>query len=196
MKAKILNLIAILVLTLPAVAQVTPGAPNTNGLTPVTATFDVNTNQNNTETESSGVSIAANGNVIVGWEDDSLTDEDIFFWGAAWALFNTNGVQLNPVATITNYNGTQTINTFYRAYFRANGTPTPANTAWGPKIKANRFGGGMGMGATAYALGLEVPELGAVNADASSGGANDFPAVQLLNNDGTPIGIATVGRAS
>ena len=193
MKAKILNLIVTLVLTLPALAQVTPGAPNTNGLTPVTATFDVNTNQNNTATESTGVSIASNGNVIIGWEDDSTTDADIFYWGAAWALFDSAGNQLNPVTTITNYNGSQTINTFYRAYFRANGTPTPANIAWGPKIKANRFGGGMGMGATAYALGVEVPEFAAINMDAGGGG--DFPAVQLVNNDGTPVGIATLADA-
>jgi len=165
-------------------------------LTPRTATIDINPTQNNTSTESTGVGIAGNGNVIVGWEDDSTEDYDIFFFGAVWTVLDSTGTKLIPTVTITNtphppaeYMTQNTMNSFHRAYFRANGTPTPGNTAWGPKIKANRFGDGMGMGATAYYLGFEVPELFNINLDAGGGG--DFPAVQLLNNDGTAAGIVS-----
>src|SRR5690606_13471694 len=50
-----------------------PGAPNENGVRANTDTIYVNTADtvNNGNTESLGVSIAHNGNIIVGWEDDA-----------------------------------------------------------------------------------------------------------------------------
>ena len=55
-----------------------PGKPEDNGLAAKTATFYINTPDtiNNGNTESLGVAIANNGNVLVGWEDDgeALTD--------------------------------------------------------------------------------------------------------------------------
>jgi hypothetical protein len=189
MKTQILSLIAVALVTSLCLAQVTPGGPQTNGLTPRTASIDVNPGQNNGATESTGVGIAANGNVIIGWEDDSTTEDDIFFRGAVWTLYSTNLSLLISNTTITNYTGSQSMVNYYRAFFRTNGTPTPGNTAWGPKIKANRFGNGIGLGATAFALGFEIPTLAAINLDAGGGG--DFPAVQLLNNNGTPAGIVT-----
>ena len=84
MKTQILSLITVALVTPLCLAQVTPGGPQTNGLTPRTASIDVNPGQNNGATESTGVGIAANGNVIIGWEDDSTTEDDIFFRGAVW----------------------------------------------------------------------------------------------------------------
>jgi hypothetical protein len=203
MKAQVLTLLALTVTTPLCLAQVTPGQPQDNGLTPRTATFDVNPSQvnGNASTESTGVGVAANGNVIIGWEDDAPNeaggDAAIFFWGAVWTMYDSSGARLTPVTTITNtpgpppYDVQQSIDTYYRAYFRSDGTPTPGNTAWGPKIKAGPFG--MGMGATAYYLGREVPELFDVNVDAGGGG--DFPAVQLINPDGTPNGIVNFSDA-
>ena len=66
MKALIRSCIALAISTSFCLAQVTPGSPETNGLIPLTVTFDVNTNQNNTATESTGVGIAADDNVIIG----------------------------------------------------------------------------------------------------------------------------------
>jgi hypothetical protein len=42
------------------------------------------------------------------------------------------------------------------------------------------------MGATAFAIGLEIPELADINVQ-PDGSAGDFPVVQLLNNDGAPF---------
>ena len=70
MKTRALTLVALL--TAPAIsfAQLNPGDPADNGLIPRTDTFDVNGDQVNDNTESTGVGIAGNGNIIIGWEDD------------------------------------------------------------------------------------------------------------------------------
>ncbi len=78
------------------------------------------------------------------------------------------------------------------SYFRSDGSATPAYTGFGPKIKANRFGNGIGHGSSTDALGGEVPELAAINEDDGSATAS-FASVQILNNDGTPIRILTGG---
>jgi hypothetical protein len=96
---------------------------------------------------------------------------------------------LIPDTQITSADG-QSVTSKFLAYFRADKSPTPANTSWGPKIKANLFGDGFGMGATSFALGAEVPELAGINVQ-SDGEPGDFPSVQLLTNDGQPIGIVT-----
>lgn len=168
--------------------QATGAGGDTAKFTPTTPTFYINTPDtlNNGKTESIGVSIASNGNVIIGWEDDGdgLSDQE-----AVWTLFDPSGKQINPELTFTTTQGAETLKSKFLAYFRADKSPVSGATAWGPKIKANLFGDGIGMGATAFSLGLEIAELKEINLDASEGG--DFPAVQLLNNDGTPISVVS-----
>lgn len=165
-----------------------PGTPEENGLRPVTDTLYINTSDilNNTSTESLGVGIARNGNVIVGWEDDG---DGINNLAAVWTLVSDSGAMITPDTDITSKAPDtlgEVATTKFLSFFRPDKTPTPGGTAWGPKIKANPFGDGIGMGATGYDLGLEIPELLA-DYDGANG---DYPAVQLLNNDGTPISIA------
>src|SRR5947207_15832310 len=79
----------------------------TGGLIPKTPTFYVNTNYfNNGGGESPGVAIAANGNVIIAWEDDGSGIAD---FEAVWSLFDGNGNLLTPATVITNFDGTATI---------------------------------------------------------------------------------------
>lgn len=177
------------VLAFSALAQKKPGNPEDSGLQPKTGTFYINVppdNVNNGSTESLGVAIANNGNVIVGWEDDG---SDITDFEAVWMVFDPAGKALSTDTLIKSVDGTS-VTTKYRAYFRKDGTPVSGNTSWGPKIKANLFGDGFGMGATSYALGLEVPEFAAIQTT-PTGDAGDFPGVQLLANDGKPIGIVS-----
>jgi hypothetical protein len=78
-----------------------------NGLVPVTDTFYVNTNYTqNGSSESLGVTIAANGNVLIGWEDDGAGIQD---FEAAWTLFDGTGAMLTPETTITNYDASETM---------------------------------------------------------------------------------------
>src|ERR1041384_7426106 len=73
----------------------------TIGLIPKTPTFYVNTNYyNNAGGESPGIDIAANGNVIIGWEDDG---SGVYDFESAWSVFNANGVLLTPQTVITSY---------------------------------------------------------------------------------------------
>lgn len=169
----------------PVWAQDPPGSAEDAGLVPRTDTMYINAwapdgdPRNNGNTESTGVAIAGNGNIIVGWEDDGPA-EDIFYYGSVWVLFGPDGSPIieKPLAFFTN-----------------DGTPTGPQHAWGPKIKADLFGAGIGMGAVAYGLALEIEELVAVNtfSDDPTASAGDFPAVQLLTEDGAPLGIPLVG---
>ncbi|HKS38174.1 MAG TPA: hypothetical protein VJW76_13335 [Verrucomicrobiae bacterium] len=171
-------------------AQTPPGPPEDNGLTPKTDTIFINlpSIHNNTSTESLGVAIGQNGNVLVGWEDDGdgITDTE-----AIWTMFNASGVSITPDTLQTSldpqYAG-QSVSNKFLCYFRSDGSAIPGNTSWGPKIKANLFGDGFGMGATSFSLGIEVTELANINLDAGGGG--DFPSVQLLTGAGGPAGIA------
>lgn len=175
-----------------ATAQTRPGLPEANGLTPLGATVYVNppaTTQNNDNTESLGVAVLPTGNVVVGWEDDgdALADQE-----AVWTLYSPAGVALTPEKTLTSidpdYVG-QTLTSRFLSFFRADGSAVSGRTSWGPKVKANLFGNGFGMGATAFDLGKEVVALAAVNNTAAGENAGDFPAVQLLDNSGGPLGI-------
>ncbi|MEW6238016.1 MAG: hypothetical protein AB1656_21720 [Candidatus Omnitrophota bacterium] len=164
-----------------------PGLPEENGLTPLSKTIYINVGGpdalNNGGTESLGVAIANNGNVIVGWEDDG--DGPLKDLEAVWTMFDGAGQWITPETTVKGED--QTGPSKFLAYFRSDGSAVSGYTAWGPKIKANLFGDGVGMGATAFSLGLEIPELADINMDAGGGG--DFPAVQLLTNDGKPISV-------
>lgn len=177
-----------------APAQTAPGLAEANGLTPLGPTVYVNppaTTQNNGKVESLGVGVIANGNVVVGWEDDGdgLADQE-----AVWTLYSPTGQPLTPVTTMTSidpdYAG-QTFASSFLSYFRADGSAVSGRTSWGPKIKANLFGSGFGMGGTAFDLGKEVVGLAAINNTAAGDNAGDFPAVQLLDNAGSPLGIVS-----
>jgi hypothetical protein len=187
MKTRILGLVATGLGALLGQAQ-----PATSGLIPKTPTFYVNTNcVNNWNGESDGVAIADNGNVLVGWEDDG---DDILDMEAVWSLFDNAGNRLTALTVQTTFDGTASVNNTFLSYFRPNGTATPGIYSWGPKIKANLFGKGVGMGAVAYdPIGSEIPYLEDINAD--DGGYGDFPAVQLLTNDGKPAGPVLTGAS-
>jgi len=74
MKKFLLTLLAISAATSLSLAQV--GYWTQAGLTPRTATIDVNTNYNNNDLEIGDVSITSNTNVVMAWEDDcgGITD--------------------------------------------------------------------------------------------------------------------------
>src|SRR5436190_3820157 len=180
--------------TSPGVAELVAARFYSAALVPQATTFYVNTNYfNNGGGEAPGVDIAANGNVIIGWEDDGGAISD---FESVFSVFNANGGLITPQTVITSYvYGTTWTNTFL-SYFRSDNTATPGFTGFGPKIKANRFGNGIGHGSSTDVLGAEVPELAAINTDAGGAigsGAGSFPAVQIMNNDGTPIKILTGG---
>ncbi len=177
---------------LAAWAQTLPGAPEDNGLTPKTDTIYVNRKTfeidqiNNGNTESLGVAIANNGNVIVGWEDDG---DGVANLGAVWTIYDAAGNPVTPETETTSLAPVSagTITTRFLSYFRANGSAVGGGHSWGPKIKANLFGDGVGMGATSWQLDLEVPELGAYDGN----NTGDYPTVQLLSNAGQPVKILT-----
>lgn len=195
MNAHHILLAVLAAVTAPAIrAQFVPGLPEQNGLNPKTATIYIHSPEtlfNNDLEQSLGVAIADNGNVIVGWEDDGPDDTQVTYMSAVWTLFNSSG---NSIVPDTEVNSTVTqggpITTKFLSYFRADGTAVPGNTSWGPKIKANWFGSGVGMGATSFSLGAEVPEFAAINLE-EGGVPGDFPAVQLLNSNGQPLKIAS-----
>jgi hypothetical protein len=171
-----------------------PGRAEDNGVNPKTGTIFLNSPDrlNNGNTESLAVGIASNGNILAAWEDD-MADADTNVLDdneAAWMLFGPDGALLTqPVEITAQYVDIagQTITSPYRSFFRADGSPTPHYTSWGPKIKANPYGTGIGMGATAFAIHYEIPEM-APMADADE---NDFPVVQLLTDAGAPIKIVS-----
>lgn len=168
--------------------QVLPGIPEDSAVVPKTATTFINritgniTTINNGGTESLGVAIANNGNVIVGWEDDGDGLADI---EAVWTMFDSAGSSITPNVDQTSIALGGSINGNFMSYFRADHTPVFGGTSWGPKIKANLFGDGVGMGAISYGLSEEVAEFAAWD-DANSG---DFPSVQLLSNAGAGLKI-------
>src|SRR5437016_4321296 len=159
------------------------------GLTPRTATIDVNTNYNNNSLETGDISITSNTNVVLAWEDD---DGGLLDFEAVWTLFDRNGNLLIAPTTITNIPSANCISTAdsisnctYRTFFRSDGSPTPGYTSdFGGKAKGNLFGNGFGFG-TAGTPACELPELLTIQIDNGGAGAGDIPIVQLLNNDGS-----------
>src|SRR4051812_19978025 len=81
-------------------AQSVPVAPDDAGLAPKTPTLFINLPSilNNDNTESLGVAVGQNGNVMVGWEDDGdgLTDAE-----GVWTLLDSTGANLIPDTTQT-----------------------------------------------------------------------------------------------
>lgn len=192
MKRFLLTLIATAFATSLSLAQV--GAPSDAGLIPRTPTIDINTNYPNNRVETGDISIAANGNIIPCWEDDASVNPSIADWEAVWTVLNSNGVSLIPPVTLTNVpdtsgtgNGIATAdsltNVTLRAFYRADGSPTPGYTGdYGGKLKANQFGNGFMFCAGCDLLDFEIPQLAAIQAFGTIGSS---PIVQLLNNDGT-----------
>jgi hypothetical protein len=142
--------------------------------------------------------MANNGHVLVGWEDDGT---DINHFLGVWTLLDGNGNLITPMTVQTNRDITGDLPTLeattnqYLSFFRSDNTATPGFPGgWGPKVRANRFGDGMGMGAMPWAIGLEIPELFDINEDAGGPppASDDFPCVQLLNNDGTPLRLGPI----
>src|ERR1041385_3798114 len=76
-------------------AQGVPVSPEDAGLSPKTSTLFINLPSilNNDSTESLGVAVGQNGNVMVGWEDDGdgITDLE-----AVWTLFDATGAPVTP----------------------------------------------------------------------------------------------------
>jgi hypothetical protein len=169
--------------------------PAKSGFAAVSGTFYVNTNADllnlGNPSQHTGVDIAANGNIMIGWENDGspgITDFE-----AVWTLYTPNGTPLISPTVQTNRDvsgngecGTsyESVTSPWLSFFRDDNTPIGGYTGWGGYFpKANRFGNGIGSGAFCYETGLEILELADING--ASGG--DFGVVQLLNNDGTPF---------
>jgi len=191
MKTRCAVWIAIAASSISALAQNYPGAPDGNGLTPKTSTIYVNsqgtdsTTINNGNSEAIGVAIAGNGNVIVGWEDDN-NDYPTIDLESAWTMYNSSGVQVTTNQTLTSVNDSSiTLDTRFLSLFRSDGSGVYDGTSWGPKIKANLFGGGVGMGCSSFFISDEVSEF----ADYDTSMTGDLPVVQLLSNAGQPSGI-------
>lgn len=171
-------------------AQQPPGPPEENGLVPKSETIYINrltaeiTSINNGGTESLGVAIANGGNVIVGWEDDGEGVTDI---EAVWTIYDSAGVAVTPETVTTSVapDTAGTVTTRFLSYFRADGTAIGGGHTWGPKIKANLFGDGVGMGSTSWQLEVEEPLVGAYDGN----NQGDYPTVQLLGNSGQAAGI-------
>jgi hypothetical protein len=178
-----------------ATAQQLPGTPEENGLTPKTGTIYVNSQAddstiiNNGKTESVGVAIANSGNVMVGWEDDAADSEatPLLDLEAVWTLFDSSGGSITPLTGVNTlaFPTSEVLSNKFLSYFRADQSAVFGGSGWGPKIKANLFGDGIGMGSSSFFLGEEVVAFAAYD-DQNSG---DFPSVQLLGNEGAPVGI-------
>jgi hypothetical protein len=180
------GLTALAVFAMGSVAQQLPGLPEENGLVPKTDTIYVNRltadiqNINNGSTESLGVAIANGGNVIVGWEDDGDGLKDI---EAVWTLFDSGGAWITPDTTVNSVALGGSVDSKFLSFFRADKSAVYGGATWGPKIKANLFGDGIGMGSTSFGLSAEIASF----APYDDGNKGDVPAVQLLDNTGQPV---------
>src|SRR5438132_13468363 len=112
MKRFILTLIAMAAATSLSLAQV--GYWTDAGLTPRTGTIDVNTNGNfgnNNNLETGDISIAANNDIVLAWEDDQGAGGPLTDYEAVWTLFDNNGNLLITPTTITNIASANCIST-------------------------------------------------------------------------------------
>jgi len=179
----ILVVAGLLTATVWAQEEYVPVGPEAVGLVPKTSTFDLNAwpgdgdPRNNGGSESTGIAIGSGGNILIGWEDDG---DGWFDYEAVWVVYKQDGT---PIVGSP------------QSYFTAAGEPVSPEYTWGPKIKANLFGTGFGMGSTAWGLGEVIDEFFDVNTIGGDPGVNagDYPAVQLIKEDGTPDGLALCG---
>ena len=170
--------------------QAQPATPAQCGFAAVTDTFYVNTNAAwyNGNAEHPGVDIAANGNILFGWEDDGsgINDHE-----AVWTLHDATGNPITPLTLQTNRSLLGNCSTYesttnpWLSFFRDDNTAIGGYTGWGGSWPhANRFGNGLSWGAMCWEIGLEISELSALNTAING---DDTATVQLLNNDGTPL---------
>jgi hypothetical protein len=193
MKRRILASLIVLTMAGAAMAQV--GVPQDAGLTPLTSTILLNTNYANGGVETGDIAVAPNGNILAVWEDDGPGGE-IFDWEAVWTMLDRNGNRLTLPVTITNsadsvgvcQNAAASLtNVTVRAFFRANGTPTPGYTGdYGGKGKLNQFGSGFAFCAGCDGIGSEIPEFLTINTDEAGGpcSSGSSPVVQLIDGSG------------
>ena len=179
--------------------------PEADGLAPRHGTVYVNANSpfnyGNPQFNVPFVDISADHTALVSFGDQSTgAATDFKSMNAVWALFDDKGNNLISPLVITNQTGAvgdPTLTNNWLSFYRADGTPTPGNAVANGKVRANHFGNGILFGARADRYGLENPAFSAINTDASSGGTplttlstgSGFPAVQLLNNNGSGVGV-------
>lgn len=181
---RIATLVAAVALVTPVLAQEEFAPvldPSTVGLTPLTAATPINGGiESEDDTESIGVDITSNGQIIIGWEDDG-SPSSVEGIAAGIRRYNMDLTNI-PWANDADDNNVS-------SYYKDNGDPTVDGLGWGPKIKADWFGGGFGMGSTAF--GFADPTFGVESlADAQMNEGNepgDIPGVQLYDADGAPI---------
>jgi len=170
--------------------QAQPATPAQCGFAAVTGTFYVNTNAAwyNGAAEHPGVDIAANGNILFGWEDDGSVIND---HEAVWTLHDSTGNLITPLTLQTNRSLLGNCSTYqsttnpWLSFFRADNTAIGGYTGWGGSWpKANRFGNGMGWSAMCWEIGYEIDQLYDIMMASQQ---MDCPTTQLLNNDGTPL---------
>ncbi len=190
--ARLFAVSALLSLSLPLLyAQQPPVEAEHGGVQPKSSTFYVNSPDvtlcSNFQCQKTKVAIVADGSLIIGWRDDG---QDLMDLGAIWTLTGPQGdLLINPTQVTSQdprYAG-QSVECPFLGFFRSDGSPVPAYVARDPRVRADQFGSGIGMGATVYDIGGEIPELQSVQQD--DGGQGGFPAVQLLDRHGKPIGI-------
>ncbi|HPA48441.1 MAG TPA: hypothetical protein PK395_21940 [bacterium] len=176
----------LLTATVWAQEEYVPVSPEQAGLVPKTGTIDINAwasdadPPNNGSVESLGVGIGSGGNIIIGWEDDSGDQTMPSYLGAVWVIYKQDGTAISA---------------YPRAYFSSSGEPTGPQYTCAPKIKANLYGAGFGLGSwVEMLLAEEIPELFDVNTIGGDPGVTEmFPVAQPFNEDGTPEGPALAG---
>lgn len=177
--------------TAPAYAQdeFVPSTPAAEGVTALTPAMALNSDVLGDSLESINLDIAGDGKIIIGWEDDSATVNGAEAGIAAGIRMYDMG--LNNIPWAKDFEGNNT-----SSYYFSDGEPTDDNSGWGPKVRANWFGEGFGMGSCAWQFpehsGRTETTLDAVMLDDGGLGA-DNPLVQLYEADGTPIVPPRIG---
>ncbi len=152
--------------------------PTTVGVTPLTSTTVLTEDLYHTDDnlESLGIDITSDGKVIIGWEDDSVEV------GAGIRAYD---LSLNNLPWASDFEDNNV-----SSYYFDDGAPTDDNSGWGPKVRANYFGDGFGMGSSAWGFpensGRLVDSLADLMED-DEGRGPDSPCVQLYQADMTPI---------
>lgn len=173
---------ALCMMTISVYAQdeFTPVSPQDAGVTPLTDTVILNADVAGSSLESIGVDISSTGKIIIGWEDDASSSSPAGIAGGI-RVYDSNLTNI-PFPKDAEGNNVG-------SYYNDNGDPIIDGAGWGPKVKANWFGPGFGMGTTAFGFAdpsALIPSLENVQIG-SNNGEGDIPAVQLYNEDSTPI---------
>ncbi len=155
-----------------------PARPEDEGVIPLTDAKDLNTDvvSSDDNLEQIDVDITSDDQIIICWEDDSA--------GIA-AGIRVYDMNLTNRPWADDYEGNNV-----SSYYFDDGEPTDDNSGWGPKVKANYFGDGFGMGSSAWGFpensGRLVESLSDLMKD-DEGRGPDSPCVQIYQADMTPI---------